>query len=231
MAEDKDADILERPKTHRENRKKNQPRRVAKNQAMAVAKFVRVPPRKARLVIDEIRGLYVQEALAFLNFVPNRAAGFIHRVLTSAVANAVNNHSLDAERLKVVSARVDEGPRIKRIQPRAQGRVYRILHRTSHITIVVEEGEPKPKRVRRATRSRAEAARAARATKAAEATPTPAPAATETLAAETIQEEPEEAPIVEEPQGEVGTAGEEVVEKPTAGGESASSEANNKEES
>lgn len=162
MAEDISPVAPVRPKTHRENRKKNRGRKILANQAMAVAKFLRVPPRKARLVADEIRGLYAQDALAFLGFVPNRAAAIIRKVLESAVANAVNNHNLDASRLKVVSARVDEGPRIKRIQPRAQGRVYRILHRMSHITLIVEEAEPKPRRVRRATRSRAQAARTAR---------------------------------------------------------------------
>ncbi|CEK15589.1 LSU ribosomal protein L22P [Chthonomonas calidirosea] len=231
MAEDKEADILERPKTHRENRKKNRPRRVAKNQAMAVAKFVRVPPRKARLVIDEIRGLYAQDALAFLKFVPNRAAGFIYRVLDSAVANAVNNHSLDAERLKVVSARVDEGPRIKRIHPRAQGRVYRILHRTSHITIVVEESEPKPRRVRRATRSRAEAARAARAAKAAEATPISAPETTEAVASVVSEQRPEELVPQELEAEEMELEAEEMEAEATASSEPASPEGNDKEES
>src|SRR5579871_24318 len=137
---------VERPREHRENRKKNLGRKVEPNQARAVAKFVRVPPRKARLVIDEVRGRYAMEALAFLRFIPNRAAGYISRVLASAVANAANNHGLNPENLKLVEARVDEGPRIKRMQPRAQGRAYRILKRTSHLTVIVEEVAPKPRK-------------------------------------------------------------------------------------
>ena len=181
---------VERTKEHRENRKKNRGRKVDDNQALAVAKFLRVPPRKARLVIDEVRGKYALDALAFLRYVPNRAAGYISKVLTSAVANAANNHGLDANRLKVVEARVDEGPRMKRVQPRAQGRAYAILKRTSHITVIVEEGEPKPRKPRKPVGARAEAARAARRT----ATEAAAPAAepeviTATAAAPVVETE------------------------------------------
>ena len=168
---DSNVAVLERPKEHRENRKKNRGRKVGDNQAMAVVKFIRVPPRKARLVMDEVRGRYVSDALAFLRFIPNRAAGYIYKVLYSAMANAENNHSLDAANLKLVEARVDEGPRWKRMQPRAQGRAYRILKRTSHIMVIVEEVGPKPRKPRKqaagstsSTGSRAQAARAARQT-------------------------------------------------------------------
>jgi large subunit ribosomal protein L22 len=147
-----DADVLERPRQHRENRKKNIGRKVADNQAQAVAKFIRVPPRKARLVMDAVRGKYAQEALAFLRFIPNRAAQYISKVLTSAVANAANNHGLNPENLKLVECRVDEGPRMKRVQPRAQGRAYRILKRMSHITVIVEEVEPRPRKPKKSTR-------------------------------------------------------------------------------
>lgn len=146
MANETIADVEQRPRFHRENRKKNRGRKVATNQANAIAKFIRVPPRKARLVIDEVRGRYALDALAFLRFIPNRAAQYIGKVLQSAVANAVNNHDLDLDSLKLVEARVDEGPRMKRVQPRAQGRAYRILKRTSHISVIVEEVEPKPKK-------------------------------------------------------------------------------------
>ena len=162
MANDTVADILERPRSHRENRKKNRGRKVDDNQAQAIAKFIRVQPRKARLVIDEIRGRYAEEALNFLRFIPNRAAGYISKVLTSAVANAANNHGLEPQNLKLIEARVDEGPRMKRVQPRAQGRAYRILKRTSHITIIVQEVEPKPRKPKKPTGSRAQAARAAK---------------------------------------------------------------------
>ncbi len=146
--------VIERPKEHRENRKKSRGRKVQANQANAVAKFVRVPPRKARLVMDAVRGQYALDALATLRFVPNRAADFIGKVLQSAVANGVNNHGLSVDRLKIVDARVDEGPRLKRVQPRAQGRAYRILKRMSHISIIVEEVEPKPRKPRQTVKSR-----------------------------------------------------------------------------
>jgi len=157
-----DAELMERPRSHRENRKKNRGRKVDDNQAQAIAKFIRVQPRKARLVIDEVRGRYAMDALAFLRFIPNRAAGYISKVLSSAVANAANNHGLEPENLKLIEARVDEGPRMKRVQPRAQGRAYRILKRTSHITIIVQEVEPKPRKPKKPTGSRAQAARAAK---------------------------------------------------------------------
>lgn len=162
MSTDTFDEIVERPRSHRENRKKNLGRKVEDNQAQAIAKFIRVQPRKARLVIDEIRGRYAIDALAFLRFIPNRAAGYISKVLASAVANAANNHGLNPQNLRVFEARVDEGPRMKRVQPRAQGRAYRILKRTSHISIIVQEFEPKPLKPRKATGSRAQAARAAK---------------------------------------------------------------------
>ena len=147
-----DTDVMERPRQHRENRKKNIGRKVADNQAQAVAKFIRVPPRKARLVMDAVRGKYASDALAFLRFIPNRAAQYISKVLTSAVANAANNHGLNPENLRLVECRVDEGPRMKRVHPRAQGRAYRILKRMSHITVIVEEVEPKPRKPKKTTR-------------------------------------------------------------------------------
>ncbi len=149
---DNDTDVMERPRQHRENRKKNIGRKVADNQAHAVAKFIRVPPRKARLVLDAVRGKYANDALAFLRFIPNRAAQYISKVLTSAVANAANNHGLNPENLRLVEARVDEGPRMKRVHPRAQGRAYRILKRMSHITVIVEEVDPKPRKPKKTTR-------------------------------------------------------------------------------
>ena len=165
MANDTVADVALRPKEHRENRKKNRGRKVGDDQAQATAKFISCPPRKARLVIDAVRGKYAIDALAFLRFIPNRAAVYISKVLSSAVANAANNHGLDPNNLKVVQARVDEGPRMKRVQPRAQGRAYRILKRMCHIMIIVEEVEPKPVKPRKPKApapSRAAAARAAR---------------------------------------------------------------------
>lgn len=136
------------------------PPRFAENQAGATARYLRVPPRKARLVIDAVRGKYVSEALAMLKFVPNFAARAIEKVIKSAVANAENGrpHSeetgrplpaLNIDHLKLVRAYVDEGPRLKRIQPRAQGRAFRILKRMCHITVVLEEVAPKPRPTRK----------------------------------------------------------------------------------
>src|SRR4051794_29358186 len=152
------ADVVERPRSHRENRKKDRGRKVEDNQAQAIAKFIRVQPRKARLVIDEIRGRYAEEALNFLRFIPNRAAGYISKVLSSAVANAANNHGLTPENLKRIGGGVDKGPGIKRVQPGAQGRAYPILKRPSHITIIVQEVEPRPRKPKKPTASRAQAA-------------------------------------------------------------------------
>jgi len=195
MANDTVPDVQTRPRSHRENRKKDRGRKVEDNQAHAIAKFIRVQPRKARLVIDEIRGRYANEALAFLQFVPNRAAGYIAKVLSSAVANGANNHGLSPQNLKVVEARVDEGPRMKRVQPRAQGRAYRILKRMSHISIVVQEVEPKPRKPKKATESRAQAARAAK--QPAQAAPAaPAAAAVDEPTPTTVVEE-KTAPVVE----------------------------------
>lgn len=109
-------------------------------EAIATARFVRMAPRKVRFVLDTIRGKYAQEALDLLRFTSNHAADEIANVVRSAMANAVNNHNMNGDYLKVARCFVDVGPTMKRVQPRAQGRAYRILKRTSHITVVVTEG-------------------------------------------------------------------------------------------
>jgi small subunit ribosomal protein S3 len=98
-------------------------------------------PRKVRFVLDTVRGKYAPEALAQLQFTPNFAAAEIAKVIKSACANAQNNFDMDPDALKIVRCYVDGGPVLKRVQPRAQGRAYRILKRTSHITVVVEDVE------------------------------------------------------------------------------------------
>ncbi|SHF09968.1 LSU ribosomal protein L22P [Seinonella peptonophila] len=108
-------------------------------EAKAVVRTVRIAPRKARLVIDLIRGKSVEEALAILRFTPRAASPIIEKVLNSAVANAEHNYNLDSNRLVVAKAFVDEGPTMKRFKPRAMGRASRINKRTSHITVVVTE--------------------------------------------------------------------------------------------
>jgi len=105
----------------------------------AVGKYIRVQPRKVRIIADEMRGRNVNEAAAILQFHPSKSAGVLRKVLMSAVANAVNNDGLDQSGLRIKSILIDEGPRAKRMMPRAQGRGYRILKKTSHVTVVVEE--------------------------------------------------------------------------------------------
>ena len=106
--------------------------------AMAKARYVRVTPMKARRVVELIKGRPATEALAVLRFAPQAASEPVAKVLASAVANAENNLGLDPATLVVSTAFVDEGPTLKRFQPRAQGRAFRIRKRTSHITIEVE---------------------------------------------------------------------------------------------
>ena len=105
----------------------------------AVAKYVRIAPRKVRVVMDLIRGKNVAEAFAILKFTPKVGADAIEKVLKSAVANAENNFDMNVDNLYVSSAFVDQGPTLKRIHPRSRGQAFKILKRTSHITVVVEE--------------------------------------------------------------------------------------------
>ncbi len=101
----------------------------------AVARYVRIAPRKARLVADQIRGKSYPEAVTLLQFTNKRAAKVIGEVLHSAAANAENNHDTDPEELFVRDIRVDEGPTLKRYRARAMGRATMIRKRTSHITV------------------------------------------------------------------------------------------------
>lgn len=103
----------------------------------AVAKYIRMSPHKVRRVLDQIRGRSYQEALMILEFLPYDASGPVWQAVHSAAANAKNNHDLDKKKLIIDQAYADEGPKLKRIRPRAQGRGYQILKPTCHITIVV----------------------------------------------------------------------------------------------
>lgn len=107
--------------------------------AKATAKFIRVSPRKARLVAKNIKGLPVEEAMNILKFTPKKAARVIDKVLKSAVANAEQLPGIDVDSLTIDQIIIDGGPTWKRHMPRAMGRVTRIIKRTSHITVVVEE--------------------------------------------------------------------------------------------
>ena len=107
----------------------------------ATAKTLRIQPRKARLVLDLIRGKDVEEAAAILKFLPNKGGYLVGKVLHSAVANAVNNNDLDESKLYVKACWADEGITMKRFMPRAKGSASAIHKRTSHITVVVAEKE------------------------------------------------------------------------------------------
>jgi len=116
----------------------------------AQAKWVRTSARKARIVLEHIRGRSVPEARTILAFTPRAAATDIEKVLRSAVANAESNLGLDGDDLLVEAAYADEGPTLKRWKPRARGRVNRIRKRTCHVTLVlVERPEERPRRRRR----------------------------------------------------------------------------------
>ncbi|NLY37706.1 MAG: 50S ribosomal protein L22 [Firmicutes bacterium] len=108
-------------------------------EARAQARYLRIPPRKARAVVDLIRRKNVDEALSILRYTPNRAAKMIAKVVQSAAANAENNLELSRVGLYIDRIFVDEGPTYKRVQPRARGRRYLIRKRTSHITVIVKE--------------------------------------------------------------------------------------------
>ena len=109
----------------------------------ASSRYVRVAPRKARLIADQVRGLHIEKARAVLEFSPRGAARDIRKLIEAAAANAENNHDLVADDLIVSDITVDEGPTLRRYRPRALGRATRINKRTSHITVVLatpEEG-------------------------------------------------------------------------------------------
>jgi large subunit ribosomal protein L22 len=106
-------------------------------EAKALARFIRVPPRKARAVVDLVRGRRVGEAITLLKFTPRSAARLVEKVLKSAIANAEQQELGDVDELWVARAYVNQGPTMKRIQPAPMGRAHPIKKRTSHITVVV----------------------------------------------------------------------------------------------
>lgn len=105
----------------------------------AKLRFARVSPQKARLVVDEIRGLSAEAALERLEFSKMKASGIVRKVVESAVANAEHNDGADIDELRVSAAMIDEGPIMKRMKPRARGQADRIQKRTSHVTIRVAD--------------------------------------------------------------------------------------------
>ncbi len=123
-----------KPKAKEEPAKKAEP--VAPV-VRASARYVRIAPRKARLIADQVRGLHIEKARALLQFSPRGAAQDIHKLIDSAAANAENNHDLVGDEMRVASITVDEGPTLKRYRPRALGRATPINKRTSHIAVAL----------------------------------------------------------------------------------------------
>lgn len=109
--------------------------------ATATLKYARISPRKVGLVLDLIRNKPVEEAMAILKHTPKAASEYLEKLLHSAIANAENNNSMDGSRLYVAKCFASPGPTLKRIRPCSQGRAHRILKRTSHVTLVLQEQE------------------------------------------------------------------------------------------
>jgi len=105
----------------------------------AVAKYVRISSQKVRLIMDQIRGKRVEEALNKLSYAPQKGAFILKKLLNSAVANAGTNSNIDVDNLYIKRVYADEGPTLKRFRPRAMGRATRIRKRTSHLTVILDE--------------------------------------------------------------------------------------------
>ena len=110
-------------------------------EARAHLRYARIAPRKVSVVLDLIRGQEVDKALAILQYTPKAASELLYKLVKSAAANAENNHTMDKNNLYVAECFVTTGPTLKRVMPRSHGRAYRILKRTSHITVVLKEKE------------------------------------------------------------------------------------------
>ncbi|HHW30188.1 MAG TPA: 50S ribosomal protein L22 [Clostridiaceae bacterium] len=112
---------------------------IGKDQGKAILNYARIAPRKVSIVLKLIIGKSLDEAYAILRYTPKAASEILYKLLKSAEANAVNNNELDRDKLYVAEAYANQGPTLKRIRPRAQGRAYRIRKRTSHITVILKE--------------------------------------------------------------------------------------------
>ena len=124
---------------HRSKIKRERNRDNKETRPFAKLSYARIPVQKACFVMDAIRGKDVESALAILQYNPRYASSVIYKLLSSAVANAENNKGMNRANLFVAECTASNGPIMKRIQPRAQGRAYRILKRSSHITLAVKE--------------------------------------------------------------------------------------------
>jgi len=108
-------------------------------ESRAVARYIRISPRKVRLIMDEIRGRRVEEALNMLTFTPYKGGRILKKLINSAVANAQQNSGVDVDKLYIYRIFADQGPSFKRFSPRAQGRATRILKRTCHLTVILND--------------------------------------------------------------------------------------------
>ena len=112
---------------------------IGKDEGRASLMYVRIAPRKVKIVLDLIKGKSLEEVYGILRFTPKAASELLLKLVKSAEANAINNNSLDREKLYLEEAFANQGPTLKRIMPRAQGRAFKIQKRTSHITLVLKE--------------------------------------------------------------------------------------------
>lgn len=110
-------------------------------EAKAILRTIRITARKVRLVADQVRNKKVAEALSILNNTNKRSSDPVKKLIKSAIANGVNNNAMDAEQMFIKTIYVNEGPTIKRFRPRAHGRAYEILKRTSHVTVTISDGK------------------------------------------------------------------------------------------
>jgi ribosomal protein L22 len=143
----KDKKAAKKPAAKKESKAKKAPAKKAAKApsappvVKASARYVRVAPRKARLIADQVRGMHIESARALLQFSPRGAAHPIHKLINSAAANAENNHDLIGDEMRIASITVDEGPTLRRFRPRAMGRATPINKRTSHIRVALTPAE------------------------------------------------------------------------------------------
>jgi len=210
----------------------------------AVGRYVRVQPRKVRIIADQVRGRNAVHAAALLQYHTSKGAKMLRKILISAIANAEENHGLSADALNIQTIMIDEGPRLKRMQARAMGRGNRIVKKTSHITVVVEDVEPvkaiKPHGTKAKPRPTFAAAKPKKGKKADDAkveAAAPVEETTDTVVEEVVAAEPEvieEAPVVEASTPETESDASEVTESEAASSElesEATVEEENKENS
>jgi ribosomal protein L22 len=138
---EKKAEGKKASKAKKEPAKKARKAPAAPPVVKASARYVRIAPRKARLIADQVRGMHIESARALLQFSPRGAAHPIHKLINSAAANAENNHDLIGDEMRVASITVDEGPTLRRFRPRAMGRATPINKRTSHIRVALTPAE------------------------------------------------------------------------------------------